>query len=376
MNRASSNSLPKSIMKNNNTPHKINQTISYSDRRCSQDVAQSRSSYSSRKRRSVQFHSSCQLIPIKDTEFELEEPQLSEILYVKHCFKTYGIRASNRSWTSCLVVCERGHLKLFKARSKDTAYTVDVSNLSNQLGTLSLQHSLARPLPQEHHSTKRPYLIQLDLPNGSMYMIQLSSATNIGNWVGVLNYWAARETTPPSEFPTLQQDQKRGKLSSKISTSSLFTKFLGNTTSAQGGYNSDWSPPLPPLSRIDFIQFQMNYHSKQSYEYSQKWAESPSGGIGSTAGTPYSNIDSPLPLNYLDSVTCLQTLQRPSSVASSTTLNLGPIPSSTSSQLISLHYQPSPSNRPIEKHRKSWSLSQRLSPIAKLKSLNLIKPQH
>jgi hypothetical protein len=271
-------------------------------------------------------------------------------------------------------------------------------------------------------------------------MIQLSSATNIGNWVGVLNYWAARETTPPSEFPTLQQDQKRGKLSSKISTSSLFTKFLGNTTSTQSGYNSDWSPPLPPLSPsnlnardqlemlvqyhqmiytqykeyqpsspnyqnskedntvryyvnylsfelnrfeiyiktlVDFIQFQMNYHSKQTYEFSQKWAESPSGGIGSTnAGTPYSKIDSPLPLNYLDSVTCLQTLQRPSSVASSTTLNLGPIPSSTSSQLISLHYQPSPNNRPIEKHRKSWSLSQRLSPIAKLKSLNLIKPQH
>jgi len=68
---------------------------------------------------------------------------------------------------------------------------------AQQLGELSLVHSLANSLPPPGYNKARPNVFALQLHDGGVYLFQASSQEQINEWVFTCNYWAARESKEP-----------------------------------------------------------------------------------------------------------------------------------------------------------------------------------
>ncbi|RKP25295.1 Pleckstrin homology domain-containing protein, partial [Syncephalis pseudoplumigaleata] len=135
-------------------------------------------------------------------QVNLEDPSATRIksgfLARKHLYERTDKKANNRSWRECLVVVERGEMKMFK-KEKD-AINGDGSELTNvqlQLGQLTLRHSLTVQLPPPGYSKRRAHVFAVQLPNGGVYLFQAASTDLVCEWVAVCNYWVARESKEP-----------------------------------------------------------------------------------------------------------------------------------------------------------------------------------
>ncbi|KAI9297526.1 hypothetical protein K502DRAFT_323233 [Neoconidiobolus thromboides FSU 785] len=135
---------------------------------------------------------------INPTEAAVYPYQKVGVLIRKHLYERTDKKAAHRTWKECLVVVERGEIKMYKAdKTKSGGEGVDLTDASLQLGTLLLRHCLAVTLPPPGYSPSRPHAFALQLPSGGVYIFQAQSAQLISEWVVICNFWSARETKDP-----------------------------------------------------------------------------------------------------------------------------------------------------------------------------------
>ncbi|RKP05623.1 Pleckstrin homology domain-containing protein, partial [Thamnocephalis sphaerospora] len=135
-------------------------------------------------------------------QVNLDDPSTTQVksgvLARKHLYERTDKKAANRSWRECLIVVERGDMKMYK-KEKDSlgGDGSELTDIQQQLGQLTLRHSLTVQLPPPGYSKHRPHAFAVQLPNGGVYLFQAASADLVREWVSVCNYWAARESKEP-----------------------------------------------------------------------------------------------------------------------------------------------------------------------------------
>lgn len=68
---------------------------------------------------------------------------------------------------------------------------------SQLVGKITLNHTLANPLPPPGYNRQRPHVFAIQQSDGGVYLFQASNAEQTHEWVSTCNYWAARESKEP-----------------------------------------------------------------------------------------------------------------------------------------------------------------------------------
>ncbi|KAI7903926.1 uncharacterized protein BX663DRAFT_485418 [Cokeromyces recurvatus] len=175
-----------------------------------------------------------------DLQLNNQPPYLKEgIVMRKHLLEKAGQKARYREWRECLLVIGQGELNMYNVPSpsdsrlsllaKDTfsrksmmirtslADTISKNyhqfnqttnslpqnnesrwtDYSQIIGTISLNHSLANPLPPPGYNRNRPFVFAIQESNGGVHLIHTSSNEQMIEWVNTCNYWSARQSKEP-----------------------------------------------------------------------------------------------------------------------------------------------------------------------------------
>lgn len=68
---------------------------------------------------------------------------------------------------------------------------------AQSVGSVTLAHSLAHPLPPPGYNKQRPCCFVLTLASGGVYFFQAGTDELVNEWVSTCNYWAARQSKEP-----------------------------------------------------------------------------------------------------------------------------------------------------------------------------------
>ncbi|ORX89208.1 hypothetical protein K493DRAFT_358492 [Basidiobolus meristosporus CBS 931.73] len=128
-----------------------------------------------------------------------ESVRYTKLGYVtrKHLFEKAGKKAPNRQWRDCFIVVDKGEFRMYKAEKGGKLGPEVLKETNNQLGRLSLRHTLASGLPPPGHSSSRPHVFALQMSNGGVYLFQVRSSDEVQEWVKTCNFWAAKESKEP-----------------------------------------------------------------------------------------------------------------------------------------------------------------------------------
>ncbi|KAL5523862.1 hypothetical protein ACEPAG_8035 [Sanghuangporus baumii] len=196
----------------------------------------------------------------------------------KQYWESAGKRAKSKNWLDVFVVIQKGELSMFTFREGGSAGTMGVGGgnwLANaqQVGTVSLAHSLAHALPPPGYSRQRPYCFVLTLATGGVYFFQAGTEELVNEWVSTCNYWAARTSKEPlaggvsnmeygwnrvmdldDDRPSISGDEPSYKDTDTFSTRSTRSwhgmKDTFSIRSSTSPYAEritihDWKPPMP-----------------------------------------------------------------------------------------------------------------------------------
>jgi hypothetical protein len=138
----------------------------------------------------------------------------------KHLLEKKDVKAKNRRWYkfwSILVVSSDGvdlvmnstdskkiplnysEGSIFSASNPPSATSHLSAGFLSRSSTekFSLLHSISKTLRPMSYSSKRPFVFQLTLANGSVYLFHVQSNQLMEEWVRQLNYHAARKSKEP-----------------------------------------------------------------------------------------------------------------------------------------------------------------------------------
>ncbi|KAI9333742.1 hypothetical protein BD770DRAFT_416183 [Pilaira anomala] len=119
----------------------------------------------------------------------------------KHLLESSTQKAKHRDWKDCFMIIERSQLRMYKlecSSNSNSSFVGDGNWMSHAqlMGTISLKHALANPLPSGY-SSQRQHAFTLQASNGAIYVFQVGSSEQVEEWVSTCNYWAARESKEP-----------------------------------------------------------------------------------------------------------------------------------------------------------------------------------
>ncbi|KAL5528345.1 hypothetical protein ACEPAF_7481 [Sanghuangporus sanghuang] len=196
----------------------------------------------------------------------------------KQYWESAGKRAKSKNWLDVFVVIQKGELSMFTFREGGSAGTMGVGGgnwLANaqQVGTVSLAHSLAHALPPPGYSRQRPHCFVLTLATGGVYFFQAGTEELVNEWVSTCNYWAARTSKEPlaggvsnmeygwnrvmdldDDRPSVSGDDPSYRDTDTFSTRSTRSWHgMKDTFSIRSGVSPyaeritihDWKPPMP-----------------------------------------------------------------------------------------------------------------------------------
>ncbi|KAL5507199.1 hypothetical protein ACEPAH_6655 [Sanghuangporus vaninii] len=196
----------------------------------------------------------------------------------KQYWESAGKRAKSKNWLDVFVVIQKGELSMFTFREGGSAGTMGVGGgnwLANaqQVGTVSLAHSLAHALPPPGYSRQRPHCFVLTLAAGGVYFFQAGTEELVNEWVSTCNYWAARTSKEPlaggvsnmeygwnrvmdldDDRPSVSGDEPSYRDTDTFSTRSTRSWHgMKDTFSIRSGVSPyaeritihDWKPPMP-----------------------------------------------------------------------------------------------------------------------------------
>ncbi|ORY06083.1 SEC7-like protein, partial [Basidiobolus meristosporus CBS 931.73] len=173
----------------------------------------------------------------------------------KHLYEKNNKKASNRQWKDCFVVVDKGDFRMYKAdRGKLGAEFSE--DWASQMGHISLRHTLSSALPPPGHSSSRPHVFALQLPNGGVYLFQASTAEKVQEWVFVCNYWAACESREPLPGGVSNLDYGWGKSGEQLTPQN-------KSVPLPPGYDShvqlqDWTEPANPMVKSPLNKYQQH----------------------------------------------------------------------------------------------------------------------
>ncbi|KAK9711174.1 hypothetical protein K7432_007966 [Basidiobolus ranarum] len=216
----------------------------------------STSSFSKSSRSSSPVDRGVNAVTLSITNDDIQYTKLGMVTR-KHLYERSNKKASNRQWKDCFVVVDKGDFRMYKAdRGKLGAEFSE--DWASQMGQVSLRHTLSSALPPPGHSSARPHVFALQLPNGGVYLFQASTAEKIQEWVFVCNYWAACESKEPLSGGVSNLDYGWRKAGEQQST-------LHKTCSAPlpPGYDSnavlhDWVEPANPMVKSPLNKYQQH----------------------------------------------------------------------------------------------------------------------
>jgi len=121
----------------------------------------------------------------------------------KQYWECTGKRAKSKQWLDVFVVIQKGELNMFvfngHGGGSGTRGVGGGNWLSNaqSVGSVTLAHSLAHPLPPPGYNKQRPCCFVLTLASGGVYFFQAGTDELVNEWVSTCNYWAARQSKEP-----------------------------------------------------------------------------------------------------------------------------------------------------------------------------------
>ncbi|EJT97361.1 hypothetical protein DACRYDRAFT_97186 [Dacryopinax primogenitus] len=204
---------------------------------------------------------------LSDEELALLGPPWAKegMLCRKQYWEITGKRAKNKDWKDVFVVIQKGELSMFifgEGSSNRGGGGVGGGNwLSNaqQVGGVSLSHSLAHVLPPPGYNRQRPHCFVLTLSDGAVYFFQAGTEDLVNEWVSTCNYWAARFSKEPLQGGVSNMEygwnrvmpgssayaveQRSDAISIKSSSISL---RIGNTPHADRTLIAEWKAPMAP----------------------------------------------------------------------------------------------------------------------------------
>ncbi|KZT56184.1 hypothetical protein CALCODRAFT_497760 [Calocera cornea HHB12733] len=204
---------------------------------------------------------------LSDEELALLGPPWAKegMLCRKQYWESAGKRAKNKDWKDVFVVIQKGELSMFvfgEGSSTRAGAGVGGGNwLSNaqQVGSVTLAHSLAHVLPPPGYNRQRPHCFVLTLSDGAVYFFQAGTEDLVNEWVSTCNYWAARLSKEPLQGGVSNMEygwnrvipgssayaveQRADTLSIKSSSMSL---RIGNSPYADRTLIAEWKTPMAP----------------------------------------------------------------------------------------------------------------------------------
>lgn len=208
-------------------------------------------------------------VAARPTEAPIYPYQKVGTLVRKHLYERADRKAANRAWRDCLVVVDRGDLKMYKSekgRGMGGGDGLELMDVSLQLGNVSLRHCLSVTLPPPGYSSSRPHVFALQLPSGGVYLFQGQSSDIVAEWVILCNYWSARESKEPlpggissidygwgTSFDREEELEASNQIRSPSISDSLSISDSGRSSTTIPASSSvqlhDWKPPAPPMVR-------------------------------------------------------------------------------------------------------------------------------
>ncbi|KAK3376051.1 hypothetical protein B0T24DRAFT_526830 [Lasiosphaeria ovina] len=151
---------------------------------------------------------------LDDESLELAGPPWVKEGIATHKHHLHGAdrKAKDRTWTEVFAVVQKGQLSMFsfspnksmrskgRMRGLPKGAVVGGGNWqenATNLGTFSLQQTLASFLPPPGYSRARPNVWALSLPSGAVHLFQVGTPEIAKEFVATANYWSARLSTHP-----------------------------------------------------------------------------------------------------------------------------------------------------------------------------------
>ncbi|KAJ1673360.1 hypothetical protein EV182_005390, partial [Spiromyces aspiralis] len=196
----------------------------------------------------------------------------SGMLTRKHLYERASKKASHRSWRRCYVTVDRGMVSMYKVEGRNNVLSADgreLTDISLQLGSVSLRHTMTQMMPPPGYSRSRPHVFALQLPNGGVYLFQTETEAELKEWVDACNYWASCESKAPymiggvfnmeygwdntGEYVKRQEEkerrEERGETFTAAEMQAEEARIHAERERNRGINILDWSPPNNPMQR-------------------------------------------------------------------------------------------------------------------------------
>ncbi|KAI9334658.1 hypothetical protein DFJ73DRAFT_35938 [Zopfochytrium polystomum] len=250
------------------------------------------------------------------------------LLIRKHVQEKEGVRAKVRKWTKMWAVLAIDEVKgveltLFKVEGGlqidgevgfdevETAVSVGKSETRKMVLKISndppqvhnLLHASAFALKPPGHSPSRPFVINLTLSNGAIYLLQTPTSEFLLEWTKTINYWAARKSKEPmrgaissaeygwgdAAWERMEQERLEREGGSSGNGGGLLESFGGRRRNVK---IEEWNPPpasstlvselseesqLASMRKVaDVLSRELEEHASYKQPMEARWASNPS----------------------------------------------------------------------------------------------------